>query len=360
MDILFINSEHFWLNGWLNTPTGIKYAMDTLKGFGINVNCEEIRSSEALESLLGRLPYQTLLWPNAYYTRNALGEVVWLQEYIEERGLPYVGTPVQGLKNMLHKNLTHQLLQAADIPVPAHLTISRHRLTQIDRLIEKSALQWPIVIKPSSESCSMGILKAENLDEAKEHITQLFHDFPNSDALLETFLPSEDVTCGYLAMGDQQLLLPTYYQSLEVSGNTHVVERDIGTGPWGGSSIIMPPVKDTLVLEQLQDQMPKLAAAVGITGVTRVDARMDEDGTLKFFDVNGMPALSYPRSVLVRQVRECFPELPDHSAYEYLLRTIVIIAADRFELSIPNSVCDQNLFSLESPLMTTLNVSHSI
>lgn len=347
MNILFINSQSFWLNGWLNTPQHLGTAMDILSSMGISVSAEEVSHAKELETLLRTLPKTTLIWPNAYYTHDEAGEVVWLQTLIEKYQLPYVGTGVQGLKNMLDKVDTHQVLTEANVPIPQYLRISRENIGQLEPLFQTSGLAWPIVVKPTSESCSMGVIRADDLAQAKQHICQLFEDFPHSDALLESFLPNEDITCGYLELGNQIMLLPTYYKSREISGTTHIVERDLGVGPWGGDAIIMPPVEDESALTQLKGQMPALVQAMGISGITRADARMDAEGTLRFFDVNGMPALSFPKSVLVRQVRECFPHLAARTAYEYLLNTLVSMAAHRFNLTIPNRVQDQNLFSLE-------------
>lgn len=355
MQILFINSKHFWLNGWLNTPEHLKYAMSTLRKLGFTVASTEISNAKELQLTLDTLPGNTIIWPNAYYTGDASGEIVWLQDFIESRNLPFVGTSVQGLKNMLHKTLTHQLLRQANVATPDYLSISRTQFNCFESMLENSDLQWPVVVKPSGESCSMGVRKVETAGEAKQHIEHLFREFPESEALLETFLPSEDITCGFMSLGNEIILLPTYYKSLELSGKTHIAERDIGTGPWGGSSIIVPAIKETNLLDQLQDQMPKLARAIGGISITRVDARTDEQGTLRFFDVNGMPALSYPSSIIVRQVRQCFPELSNLQAYEYLLKTIVLMTTKRFNMAIP-SLPEENLFSLDSDHIIRLSV----
>lgn len=348
MNILFLNSPDFWLNGWLNTPESLRFAMDTLRTFDIKVTAREINHIKELDALLSDLDRETLIWPNAYYTYGDNQEVVWLQEAIEQLGFPYVGTPVEGLKTMLDKPCTQLKMEQAGVAIPNHLVISRFNFSAFDELVETSDLKWPLVVKPTSESCNTGVIKAESAKQAKDHISSIFDEFPQSDALLETFLPNEDVTCSYLAMGDEILLLPTYYKSLEVSGRSHVVERDLGSGPWGGSSIIMPPVQERIVLAQLHDQIPALVDAIGISGITRVDARLDVEGRLNFFDVNGMPSLSYPKSVLVRQVRECYPTVPDMQAYKYLLKTMVLISANRFGLPAPHQVMEENLFTLDS------------
>lgn len=360
MNIIFINSQNFWINGWLTTSPFLKHAMDTLTSMGITVSAKEISHAKELEDLLSKLPENTLVWPNAYYTLGESGQIVWIQELIEKYNLPFVGTALQGLKTMLDKTHTHQVLHQAGVAVPQNLTISRANFKNFEDLLEKSKLSWPIVIKPTSESCSMGVLKANTLVQAQEHIAKLFNEFPHSNALLETFLPNEDVTCAYLQLGDNILLLPTYYKSLKMPGKEYVTERDIGVAPWTGADIVTPPVQDKNTLEQLANQMPALIQAMDITGVIRADARMDVDGTLRFFDVNGMPGLSFPDSVLVRQVIECYPELSDHKAYEYLLSTLVMMTAHRFNLPIPNALVDQNLFSFNGSHVVRLSALQEV
>ena len=346
MNILFINSKGFWLNGWLNTPAHLQNAIDVLKLADITVDQVEINDVVQLRQALSSMPPNTLVWPNAYYTRDEAGKLIWLQEVLDEMDIPFVGTAAEGLKRMLEKEQTHHYLSTAGVPVPPHICISRERLDQLDSLIETSELHWPVVVKPSAESCSMGVVKANNLKEAILAVNSIFEEFPYSSAMVEAFLPSEDITCGFLQLGDNILLLPTYYQSLKMPGAEYVVERDLGVAPWGGPDIVMPPVLHQEALTQLARYMPKLVKAIGIGGITRVDARMDVNGTLRFFDVNGMPALSYPKSVLVRQVRECFPAIEDRQAYQYLLYTVVMMAASRYELDLPSALIDQNLFNL--------------
>ena len=44
-------------------------------------------------------------------------------------------------------------------------------------------------------------------------------------------------------------------------------------------------------------------------GVIRIDARLDAQGQLKIFDINGMPGLNYPISALIKQ---CFSHFPNY------------------------------------------------
>lgn len=360
MKILFINSQNFWLNGWLNTPNYLEYAIDTLSQLQIDVHAKEVKNIQELRSVLDQVSTDTLVWANAYYVANENGQPVWMQDVIESYKLPYMGTNAAGLQTMLDKTKTHQALEKTNVPIPKHLHITRDNFDQLEELLEQKGLNYPIVIKPTSESCSMGILKVTSLAQTQKHITQLFEEFPHSDALLETFLASEDITCAYFQWGNEVLLLPTYYKSLKMPGKDYLMERDLGVPPWSGADILMPPVEDVAVLEQLQTQMPALVRAIGIGGITRADARLDAQGILRYFDINGMPALTFPKSVLVRQIRECFPSLSDLKAYQYLLSTLLIMTAERWNLPIPQPLLEQNLFSLKGKYSLRLSLSKSV
>jgi len=353
MKIVFINSKNYWQNGWLSTAESLQFAMQTLNAAGISTSAIEVSHVSQLEQVLATIRDDTLVWPNAYYVQKSANEVVWMQASIEKYQLPYVGTHVQGLQTMLDKVATHQALQRAAVPVPQYLRITRHNFPQLAQLLAEGNFSWPLVVKPTAESCSMGVIRADNLEQAEQHVKQLFEEFPHSDAfplsevIAETFLPSEDITCGYLRLGDEIMLLPTHYMSLKMPGKAYIMERDLGVAPWTGPDIVMPPVTDQDALAQLATYMPPLVSALNITGVTRVDARKDVHGTLRFFDANGMPALSFPKSVLVRQIRECFPETPAQKAYESLLFTLVMMAANQFGLTVPEKVANEHLFNLE-------------
>ncbi|MEL6539084.1 MAG: hypothetical protein AAFQ98_26945, partial [Bacteroidota bacterium] len=299
MNILFIHSRDFWDNGWLVNRDLVKAAKQALVEGGIQVEEREVVSVSELESLLDEVPSSTLIWPNAYYVANDQGTPVWIPGIIEQKGLPYLGNDAASLEAMLHKGDTYARMAPYGAPVPKYLVWESGTPSPFASDWETSGLSFPISMKPSSESSSSGVKRVLNQSEAEAHAAELFHKYPQSDVMLEEFLPSEDIACGYFQLGDEILMLPTFYASKEVSGKEHMVERDLGVGPWGGEAIIMPPIQDEDILSQLTETMPKVVASLCIRGVTRADGRLDDQGVLRYFDVNGMPEMSYPKSVIV-------------------------------------------------------------
>jgi len=98
MKILFINSQNFWLNGWLNTPDYLQYAIETMLEMGIEVSQKEVKNVQELKAILDHLPTDTLVWANAYYVSDDNGQPLWMQDIIESYDLPYVGTNAAGLQ----------------------------------------------------------------------------------------------------------------------------------------------------------------------------------------------------------------------------------------------------------------------
>jgi len=61
-------------------------------------------------------------------------------------------------------------------------------------------------------------------------------------------------------------------------------------------------------LRQLTAHIPAIAETLGIRGVTQVGGRLDKDGTLHFFDINGLPGLCLEELVMGKQCFSCFAE----------------------------------------------------
>ena len=63
--------------------------------------------------------------------------------------------------------------------------------------------------------------------------------------------------------------------------------------------------------------------------MTRVDGRVDDEGRLRIFDVNGMPALVFPEGVIVAQALACSPEEHADTVFDRLVGSILASAEGR-------------------------------
>lgn len=342
MKIHFINSRNYWTNGWFLDTDILEIAVTILKQVGFELDVDEVSSVSELESILDKISADTLICSNAYHVNTPKGESLWLNDFIETRNLPFIASSSNTLKIALNKEECQITLANANVPIPSFLIIQQQQLSEIKNLIEFSELNFPLVLKPTSESSSIGIVTAQNLEQAVEKGTLILQKFPLGNLIIEEFLIGKEVTCASFQIGTEMLFVPTYY-TLE-----GILDRKSRLDAWDNGGKEQLPLDDLSIQEQLQKYMPKITEVLDIKDVCRVDARTDKDGILRFFDINGFPGLAFPRSITVKQAFTCFPNYPKDDVYKAMIHTIVYGALLRYNLPIPTPLKDHNLLTLES------------
>lgn len=351
MEIKIISSQGHWRNGWLTTPQEIKRVSSILTQAGVKVSAVEVENVAQLELELDNIDSQTLIWGNAYYVNDGDKKAVWLNDYVQSRNLPLLGSSAQTLRNLLQKNDCQRILNNANLPIPAHVVITRAHLTNIPAVLEQSRVGFPMVLKPTAESGSVGVTMAKNMEEAVSSVEQILAEFPLSEVIAEAFLPSDDITCGFLRLGNQIMLLPTQYIVKSVAGKDNILSRKERLQEWDENDKIQPPVSNSHILKQLQLYVPEIVEALYIEDISRIDGRLDSEGQLRFFDSNGLPALDFPESVMNSQCFTCFPDYTQEDVYKGLIHTIVHNALLRYGMEVPQAFKDFNLFTMESKLV---------
>ena len=355
MKILFISSKDHWRNGWLTTPSELELAIKILRKAGVEVDAKEVASVSQLEHLLSGVSSGTLLWPNAYYVQGGNNELVWLNDYIEKYQLPFIGSNAATLRQVLQKDICQSILKKRNLPIPQFTIITAANVSATEEIIVGSRLGFPMVLKPSAEAGSVGTCMVNNHSEAVAKTKQLLREFPHCNVIIEAFLPSDDVTCGHFKLGVEVLLLPTYYLVKSKTGTANILSRKERLRAWDDVDKMQPCIADQTILDQLKTYIPQMVSALNIHDVTRIDGRLDNKGQLRFFDVNGLPALDFPDGVLVKQCFSCFPNYTQEKVYSALIHTIVLSAALRHDMEMPNAFHELNLLQLESEWVMKLS-----
>ncbi len=351
MKTIFINSKGHWRNGWISSPPELQPIIHILRKAGMEVETVEVSSLPQLNRTFDSISSDTLVWTNAYYVDDENGGHVWLNDLVEERGLPLLGSSASTLQKLLKKDVCQTILQQAGIAIPSFTVIKAEDLAEARTIIAQSGIGFPMVLKPTAESGSVGVSMANDLETATEMAVQVLTDFPLSDVIVEAFLPSDDITCGYLEMGEEILMMPTYYLVRSTPGKKNILVRDARLRSWDGADKLQVPVTDPSILEQLMLSAPTIVDTLDIQNVTRIDGRLDAEGTLRFFDINGFPALDFPDSVLPKQCFTCFPNYSQNEVFEALINTIVHNALLHHRMKVPDAMRTHNLFTLESDLV---------
>lgn len=345
--ITIICSKGHWRNGYLTEKKELGFAIKILEKAEIKIDVVEVENVEELTAVLDNISENTLVWGNAYYVGHG-EKSVWLNDFIKEKGIPFLGSEAQTLRNLLQKDVCQNILKKADFPVPQFTVITAETLANAEDIILKSKIEFPMVLKPTAESGSVGVVVAKNMAEAIAKTQRIIADFPLSHVIIEAFLPSDDITCGFFELGNEVLLLPTYYLVKSVSGKEHILDRTQRLREWDDVDKMQPVVTKKAILNQLKMHVPKIVKALDIHDFTRIDGRLDKNGMLHFFDVNGMPALDFPSSVLNKQCFSCFPDYSQEAVFVALLHTVVQNAFMRYGMVVPKAMKEHNLFTMKS------------
>lgn len=339
MKLLLLNIADHTDLGWAPRVETQAAILGGLAQNGMETSLAEVRSTGELEALLAELPQETLIWPNAYFVPDSSpgGSLRWLAEVLEKHRRPFVGSPATALQAMIHKDDCQRRLMAAGLPIPRFLSLDEDSFaggmsgTQLVAELRRAGLSWPLVVKPSSTAGSNGIARVTSLDELATHIASIRSQY-GSRILIEEYLPGHDVTIGVLEVHGELALLPTWYEFEGLS--TGILDSAIRQAPWAGPKR-MRRVTEPEVLAQIEEVIPRVVEVLGMQDGTRVDGRLDAHGRLRIFDVNGMPCLESPNSVLVHQAVTFWEESAPDVAVELLLAALAASAAERQGLTVP-------------------------
>lgn len=216
---------------------------------------------------------------------GAPGEDGLIQAMLDAAGCPYQGADPAGSFLALNKNASKIIFRDKGLPTP--------RWEFLPHPPEdgwEPALPYPLFAKPNAggSSVDMALVRdREDLDAALEAI------FKNgNEALLEEYIPGEELTCGVL--GEQALPLVAIcpkngaeffdYKSKYVAGKAE--------------EICPAPVDDDLT-KRIQEITLAAHRALGLTGYSRADYIV-ADGEPRLLEVNTLPGMT-PTSLLPQE-----------------------------------------------------------
>jgi D-alanine-D-alanine ligase len=204
------------------------------------------------------------------------GEDGVIQGGLDVLGLPYTGSGVLGSAIGMDKFRSKLLFRALGIPTPDFALI--HKADDLDAA---AALGFPLMVKPALEGSSIGMSRAEDLDQlasAWEKAAEF-----NSHVLAEVWVAGAEYTAAVL--GDQALPL--------IKLETHHAFYDYDAKYVADDTRYLIPSGLADVQEQTCRQLALDAfAAIGATGWGRVDILMDEHQRPFVIEVNTVPGMT--------------------------------------------------------------------
>jgi D-alanine-D-alanine ligase len=248
---------------------------------------------------------------------------LWVADELDRRGIPYIGSNSQTMKDMIDKFHTHEVLASRGVPVPAHHLV---RATGED----VSMIRYPAFVKPMGESRSVGVTNdsvVSSEQELRRQVAWIDREF-RQPALVEDFLPGDEYTALVLGNGDEQICVAGLVSvDSDRYGRYKVLRADLrGVGL---TKISAAGAREAEVAALCK----RAANAMHCLDHVRIDVKTGADGALKVMEVNGIPGLkphkSWGPQLCTLHFRSPGGEMED---YRRLVKTIIESACRRFNL----------------------------
>jgi len=208
---------------------------------------------------------------------GAPGEDGLVQAILDRVGCPYQGSDAAGSFLALHKSAAKALFASAGLKTPTGMLI-----TAMPAPGWKPDLPYPLFVKSNTGGSSLHLARAENDEELFAALREIFE--AGSEALIESFVPGKEITCGVL--GDKALA-----PILIVPKRRFFDFHDKYAGAAGAAEICPAPLPpDTTA--RIQEAALAAHRALGLSSYSRADFILTEEGDIYILEVNTLPGMT--------------------------------------------------------------------
>jgi D-alanine-D-alanine ligase len=217
------------------------------------------------------------------------GEDGLIQAVLDKAGCPYQGAGAAASYLALNKGASKEVFESAGIPTPQWQFI-----TPVQGVDTPLALPLPVFVKPNKGGSSLGMSLVRTHEEFPAALAKVFAMCQS--ALVERFIPGVELTCAVLDARPLPLIMIT------PKGGAAFFDYQNKYAADGAEEICPAPVPDE-VTRLVQTHMLAAHKALGLTGYSRGDFILSDDGTPYLLEVNTLPGMT-PTSLLPRAAAE--------------------------------------------------------
>lgn len=223
------------------------------------------------------------------------GEDGTVQGFLEVLGLPYTGSGVLASAGAMDKIFAKRIFQSYRLSTPQWQEITLP-------LPADFSFGLPAVVKPVCSGSTVGASKVERLQEFPGAIQAAQRE--DSRVFVEKYIEGREFTIGILGK-DKPFALPVV--EIRLDG---FFDYENKYTPGRAEHLIPAPLNPPLY-QAAQDLALKAHVALGCSGYSRVDLRLDQSNTLYLLEVNTLPGLTsqslFPEEA--KAVGICFEDL---------------------------------------------------
>lgn len=238
------------------------------------------------EDFAKRLGEFDLIFPAIH---GAYGEDGTLQEFLDDFGLPYVGSGAETCRKMFNKDRAAFLLKKEGFPSFPAITLRRgnpYNKESIAAFFKDNNLTRA-VIKPSAGGSSIGVFSVRSPEEAFEKLeSHIFASSADSIGLLEPFCQGREFTIVLLEndKGQPVALVPTEI-SMNYADNA-IFDFRRKYLPTNMVEYHSPPRFSDAEIATIRERAEKIYSLFGMRDFARLDGWLMHDGTIWFSDFN--------------------------------------------------------------------------
>jgi D-alanine-D-alanine ligase len=214
------------------------------------------------------------------------GEDGTVQELLEILDIPYTGSGVLACVRATDKVLAKHLMIEAGIPTPEFFAFSETAFRELgaaDALpaIEER-LEFPIVVKPSSQGSALGIKFARSAADVPAALVAAFSY--DSRVLLERYVDGRDLAVSILDGEPLPVVeaVPTGDGFYDFEARYEI----------GRTEFVCPATLPDGLTEQAQELALRTYELLGCSAFGRVDLMLGADGELTVLEANPIPGLT--------------------------------------------------------------------
>jgi len=222
------------------------------------------------------------------------GEDGAMQGLLQMAGIPYVGPHVSASAVAMDKTLTKLVADQAGV-VQADWELVRNsdlnnRLEQILNSLEKR-FAYPMFVKPAGTGSSVGVSKANNLDELRDALLKA--GIYDEKILVEEYIRGKEVEVAVMGNGS-----PVASVCGEIDSGADFYDYDAKYITDTSVAYIPARIPEETA-ELVREAAVKIYTAVGCLGLSRVDFFVNEENKVVFNEINTLPGFTsismYPK-----------------------------------------------------------------
>ncbi len=243
------------------------------------------------------------------------GEDGTVQGMLELAGVPYVGSGVLASALSMDKAAAKEVLAANGVPQCSWLAARRSDIDEdfIDLAVDR--LGFPMFVKPANMGSSVGVSKADDLDELRTAITEALRF--DEWIVVEEGVHGRELECGILGNTTPQA---SVVGEVRPGGDFYDYDDKYLDGT---AELLIPAPVPQPVSDEMRELAVRAFRALRCEGLARVDFFWEEDGRgLMLNEVNTIPGFT-PISM--------YPKLWEASGLPYakLIDELVALAIER-------------------------------